>query len=57
MKLKKKFFDRHGEEHEGIVIKEYISYEGDYRIILRTKTHKEYRCVEDENGVLHELVI
>ncbi len=51
------FFDRKGEGHYGLMIREYPAFEGGMRYIIEDETSGyEYRCVK-ENGKYVELVV
>lgn len=51
-----KFTTRDGKELDGTLIRKYKAFEGEMRYIIEA-LGVMYRCVEDENGNLVELVL
>lgn len=51
-----KFTTRDGKVLDGVLIRKYKAFEGDTRYIIEA-LGVMYRCVEDENGNLVELVL
>lgn len=51
------FTTRDGDNVEGIIIRNYLAYEGGMRYIIVDISGREYRCVKDDDGNYIELVV
>ena len=50
------FVTREGNVYDGILIHQYMAFEGGTRYIIR-HDGKEYRCVKDDKGNIVEFVV